>query len=86
MVASRDIALSIFGFIISIYGSLQNDLTVVIAGIIFVFIGIMLSIQEQENDIGNLKTQINTQLELKKILIRLDKIENKDNKPKKSKR
>ena len=67
MVDTNDILLTILGFAMSFYGGFTQELTLVVTGMLFIFLNLTLNSQSQENKIVILQSQINTQNELKRI-------------------
>tara|TARA_B100001971_G_C18257012_1_gene583032 strand:+ start:748 stop:1005 length:258 start_codon:yes stop_codon:yes gene_type:complete len=73
---TKDIVLGIIGFGISIYGGQTENLVAVVIGILIIILTIVLTLQNQEEDIKILKAQINTQFELKKVWRTIDELRN----------
>jgi len=76
MVSSTGIAINIIGLIVSLYGGLANDLTLLVIGIIIILLNITFGLNEVEENVRILKAQINTQNELKRMQKEIDDLKN----------
>jgi len=74
---TKDILLGVVGFIISFYGGYKQDLFTVVSGLLLIIFTIYLKLQEYEEDIGELKNQINIQLEFQKVWREINEFKHK---------
>lgn len=76
MVRAEDVLFGFGGLLLTVYGSQQTpqNLFTIMGGIGVVVFSIYLHLQQQEKEIGRLKDQIDTQLELKRIWREIDEL------------
>ena len=81
MTSTTDIILSAIGFIVSLIGGINDDLVIVVLGILIIFLNIVVHIHSQEKDIKSLNDQINTSKEINRLWMEIERL--KDGKGKK---
>ena len=83
---TKEILITIIGFGVSIYGTLndkiENQLFYVVSGILIIILAFYLNLSEQENEIKILKAQINTKSELNNLWREIDKLKKNDKRKK----
>jgi len=76
MVSTKDVWLSLIGFVIGLYGGYDQNFTILAIGIVTVFVTINLRLATQEEELNLLNMQINVYKDIYEIKRELERIRN----------